>query len=320
MNMDKYRIQTDLAIETKEMVSSEKDVEIEGVKVVIEEKESKNIKVTRVNIFNEAGSKSMGKPIGNYITIESDLIKENESDMHRKISKIISGELKQLFDMKKDKKVFVAGLGNWNVTADSLGPKVVSKTIVTRHLYEYMKDEISKTFGCVSAFVPGVMGITGMETSELVKSIVERTSPDLLIVVDSLAARNVGRLNTTIQITDTGIHPGSGVGNARKEINKDTVGVPVIAIGVPTVVNAVTLVSDVVDNVNKVLNDSSKLSIPEEEKHKIINELLLTDFQKLCVTPKEEDMVIKRLRNIISDSINIYAHHGVDIEDVREYL
>ena len=319
MKIDNYKIQTDLAIESREMVSGEENIEVKGVSVKIEEKENKKIKITRVNIIDEQGSESMGKPIGNYITVESDLIKENETDMHKKISKIISNELKQLFDIKKDKKVFIVGLGNWNVTADSLGPKVISKTIVTKHLFEYMEEEISKTFGCVSAFVPGVMGITGMETSEVVKGIVEKTKPDLLIVIDSLAARNVTRVNSTIQITDTGIHPGSGVGNKRKEISKQTVGVQVIAIGVPTVVNAVTIVSDVVDNINTLLKNANK-SISEEQKHSITNQLLSEDFQNLCVTPKEEDIVIKRVRNIIADALNVYVHHGVSIEDVREYL
>ncbi len=315
-----FKIQTDLAIESKEMVSEEKDIEIDGVAVEIEEKEGKKLKITRVNVFNEQGSASIGKPIGKYITIESNEIKENDTDIHRKIAKNIAKELKLLHKTEKESKALVIGLGNWNVTADSLGPKVVSKTIVTRHLYENNVPDIDDTFGQVSAFIPGVMGLTGIETSDIVKGIVDKTKPDYIVVIDSLAARNVSRVNTTIQLSDSGIFPGSGVGNKRREISKETMGVPVIAIGVPTVVHAATLVSDVVDNVNDVLkNSNTSCSISENQKYEFIDRVLSEEFQNLFVTPKEEDIVIRRIRSVISDGLNSFFHHGISVEDVREY-
>ncbi len=300
-------VYTDLAIEAKEMVHEEKDVEIEGIEVNIEKSEGDDVTVTSVDVFNEKGSEAIGKPIGKYITIESDVIKESNIGKHREISQTLSDELKKLLPEKENPKILVVGLGNWNVTADSLGPKVVENMIITRHLFVYSPESVSHdTFGDVSGIIPGVMATTGMETSEIIRGIVDKTTPEVIFVIDALAARNVKRVNSTIQLTNTGIYPGSGVGNKRKEITQNSMGIPVIAIGVPTVIYATTLINDVLENI--------------KDQNFEIDENFYTDYLNLCVTPKEEDIIVNRMQTIISDGINLFAHKGIKIEEVREYI
>lgn len=304
-------IYTDLAIEASEMVHEKKEIEVEGVIVTEKSVSESGTKITTVEIVNENGMKAMGKPMGKYITIESNEIGENDIDKHKEISKILANSLNTLVDLtnvKEDFSILLVGLGNSNVSADSLGPKVINDIIITRHLFLYMPNELdSKVFGNVSAIIPGVMGTTGMETSEIVKGIVDKTNPNLVIVIDSLAARNVARLNKTIQITDTGIHPGSGVGNKRKALDSTLLNTKVIAIGVPTVVNALTLINDLSVKITK--NQSNEL---DRENYK--------EFTSLCVTPKEEDLIIERLKNIITNGLNIYLHKGLEIEDIKDFM
>lgn len=247
--IEKYSIRTDLALEQKERFEAD-HVEIPGVIVEEEEDEEKEMKITTVRIETENGAKAMKKPVGTYITMEAPGLAVPDEDYHREIAETLAGYLKQfLTPRKKDSSVLVAGLGNRKVTPDALGPYVVDHLNISRHIVrEYGKYAMGEEkVQMVSAIVPGVMGQTGMETVEIIKGIVKETRPDILVVIDALAARSSRRLNRTIQISDAGIHPGSGVGNHRCGITKATVGVPVIAIGVPTVVEAATIVNDAME-------------------------------------------------------------------------
>lgn len=320
-------MRTDLAIEARELYRKKQDIEIEGVSV--EKQESYDYDITRVEILNEIGQEKMGKSIGTYITIESSALKNADEDFKDEISKILAKELKRLIKPTKLTKTLVVGLGNEHVTPDALGPKVIEKVYVTRHFFKAYGKSEDETLADVSAIAPGVMGVTGIETVETIKGIVEKTRPDLIVAVDALASRKTERLNTTIQITDTGISPGSGVGNARKELNQEYLGVPVVAIGVPTVVDAATMTNDtielIIENMKEEVEKESELfellgTIGSEERYKYIKEILNPSMHDLVVTPKEIDDIITDLSHIIANGINISLHHGIDLKDVNRYL
>ena len=259
--LEKYSIHTDLALEEKERFESD-HVEVQGVTVEETYDEEQEIRITKVKIETEKGARTMGKPVGTYITMEAPNMAVPDEEYHREISEELAKYIKELIKIQKeDYVVLVVGLGNRQVTPDALGPHVADNLAITRHIVkEYGKYAMGEeTVRMTSAIVPGVMAQTGMETLEIVRGIVRETEPDLVIAVDALAARNSKRLNRTIQIADTGINPGSGVGNHRNGINEDTVGVPVIAIGVPTVVDAATIVNDTMENLIMALETSETL-------------------------------------------------------------
>ena len=235
---------TDLAIEAREFAQQQKQntEELDGVKVEI--KNTDIYQITHVKILNETGSQTMGKPIGNYITIESELLKQNDITSHEQIMKTAAEHIAGLSKLSQKSTILVVGLGNWNITPDALGPKVIDKILVTRHLDGVLPEEIQKSVRSVAAISPGVMGITGIETVEIIQGVVEKLKPDLVIAIDALAARKFSRINSTIQMSDTGVAPGAGVGNKRMTLNEQTLGIPVIALGVPTVVDAATLIND----------------------------------------------------------------------------
>lgn len=319
---------TDLAIEAREMVQEkeEKKGELDGIEVT--EEENVDYILTRVHITTEKGSRLMGKPKGNYITIEAQKLKENDVECHEKLIGVLAKELGRLAKLKRHDTVLVTGLGNWNITPDALGPKVVSRILVTRHLQETLPDNIMESVRPVAAVSPGVMGITGMETGEIVKGIVEKLHPKLLIAVDALAARKTSRINATIQLSDTGLAPGAGVGNRRKMLNEETLGIPVIAIGVPTVVDAATLVNDTMDCMLQEMKAQTDKNTPfydmlrsmeHEEKYGLITELLHPYMENMFVTPKEVDAVVDRLAGIIANAVNVAMHPGVTMADINRY-
>lgn len=318
--IEKYSIRTDLALEQKERFESD-NVEVQGVVLEEEYDEEREIKITKVIIETENGAKTMGKPVGTYITLEAPNLMIPDEDYHREIS----GELAKIVcelikEKKKEYDVLVIGLGNREVTPDALGPYVVDNLIVTRHIIrEYGKYAMGEeNVNQVSAIVPGVMGQTGMETVEVVKGIVKETKPDFIIVVDALAARSTKRLNRTIQVADTGIHPGSGVGNHRGGITQETLGIPVIAIGVPTVVDAATIVNDTMENFLTALESSEMLrgvgvvlqGYNAAEKYELIQELISPHLNGMFVTPKDIDDTIKRISYTISEALNILFSNG----------
>ncbi len=230
-------IRTDLAVENKESFEGS-NTEVSGV--VLKEKQlTHDIKITKVDIVNNEGAKAMNKPIGTYITIESENLLSNETDFLRKMKRVLSKEIRNMLPKTKDASVLVVGLGNRDVTYDALGPIAISYVDITKHINDYFGKEEEEN--SVSALVPGVMAQSGMEAASIIKGVVDQTKPDALIVIDALAARSIERLNTTIQLTNTGINPGSGVGNHRNAIDEETMGVRVLAIGVPTIIDASNL-------------------------------------------------------------------------------
>ena len=311
-------IRTDLALEAREIYEEgESSSEIPGVK--LDKKELENCIVTKVEIIDEQGSKIMNKGIGKYITLESNLMKFDDDESREDVINYLKDELIEILGTDKTKKTLVIGLGNWNITSDALGPKTVSKTLVTRHIFKNYNKDYDDDFTEVAGLSPGVMGITGIETSEIVKSIVDRIKPDRVIAIDALASRKMERVNTTIQISTAGISPGGGVGNKRKALNKEYLGVDVIAIGVPTVVDAATLTSDVLDMaIDNLINQSDGVGdfysmlkqLKEEEKYNLIKESLDPYDKNLIVTPKDIDDTIENLSIIISEGLNRSLHPG----------
>lgn len=292
-----FQIRTDLALEARES-AEEASGDLRGVRVDEYDLEASDIHVTKVVIESANGATALGKPLGTYITLEAPAMTEPDEDYHKEISEEIARQLWALLpDMTKEQSILVVGLGNRDVTADSLGPRVTDNLLITR--------QVLKEFGAaaydrekmhlVSAVVPGVMAATGMETAEIIRGVAGQTKPDAVVVIDALAARSTRRLNRTIQITNTGIHPGSGVGNHRDAITAQTIDVPVvIAIGIPTVVDAQTIVNDAIGKWNAGGCSAGEREAPE----------LLPELANFYVTGKDVDEIVKRLSYTISEGLN----------------
>lgn len=328
MDLRLYSVRTDLALEAKEL-ASQNGGQIPGVKS--ETQEENGITVSVIDIETEDGGRSLGKLPGHYVTLEIPGLRQKDSDLQdrvaTKLAKVFA-EFLQKIGARQDAKVLIIGLGNWNVTPDSLGPLVVENVMVTRHYFELMPDKVSPGYRQVSAIAPGVLGTTGIETSEIVQGIVDRSKPDLIVAIDALASKALERVNTTIQIADTGIHPGSGVGNKRRGLTQETLGVPVIAIGVPTVVYASTIVNNCIDmmlrNFKQHTENTSQIfgmldSLPEEERLKLVKEVLDPLGHDLLVTPKDIDQFIEDMANIIASGLNAALHEAIDSDNVAAY-
>lgn len=369
IDLSLYSVRTDLAIEAREMVINEKSnqhvgeqedlSQIEGV--IIKEREVDDIKISFVDVTKE-GEKAIGKKQGKYLTLEVLGIRESDTELQKKVEEVFALEFAQFLKqngIKEDASCLVVGLGNWNVTPDALGPQVCENLLVTRHLFQLQPGSVEEGFRPVSALAPGVMGLTGIETSDIIFGVVEKTKPDFVIAIDALASRSIERVNSTIQISDTGIHPGSGVGNKRKELSKETLGIPVFAIGVPTVVDAVSITSDTIDFILKHFGNElregnrpsralapagmtfgkrKKLTeddLPEEqhrktflgmvgtlsedEKRTLIYEVLAPIGHNLMVTPKEVDVFIEDMANLIANGLNASLHHKVNQDNAGFY-
>ena len=306
-----FSFRTDLAVEMRDAYKTAKKTDAAGVSS--EEDEIDEVKITRVKIETEEGAEHIGKPIGNYITLDAPKIKQNDPDTNERIYKVLAKELRALTGTDIKQSVLVVGLGNQNVTPDALGPKVVENVEVTRHILEYAPDILNRPVRSISAIAPGVLGTTGMETSEVIRGVVDKIRPDFVIAIDALASRKLERISTTIQIADTGINPGSGIGNKRTAISKETLGVPVIAIGVPTVVDAATMANDTIDlmlknmdkNTSQNTNDYDRIKpMQQEEKYGLIKEVLDPYVGDLVVTPKEIDEIIDSVSDVVSQGIN----------------
>ena len=307
-----YNFRTDLASERRDIYNKANKLEndIDGIESEKEEI-NENIKVERVKISNENGEKAIGKPRGNYITIDVKKLKIAQEEDIEKAAGILANELKKVVDMHIDNKgeVLVVGLGNIYVTPDSLGPKVINEIEVTRHIIKYLPQYIEEGTREVSAVSPGVLGTTGIETVEILKGIVDNVNPKLVIVIDALASRSIERISSTVQISDTGIVPGAGVGNTRNEISIKTLGIPVIAIGIPTVVETAVLVNDSLDLFIKKLQDEAKSNdylnnLKQEDNYEEIREVLVPNDYNLIVTPKEIDDLIENMKDIVAKGIN----------------
>src|SRR5699024_2966265 len=356
-----YQVRTDLAVEAKNMyVENEEteDKQIEGVTVT--EREENDIKISYVEI-NEGGAKLVDKKSGSYITVYADGVKRQDTTRQEKAAKVVARELEQLLNKNNidtNSTGLIVGLGNWNVTPDALGPMTAEKILVTSHLFKLEHETVAEGYRPVGSVTPGVMGVTGIETSDISFGIVEKFKPDFVIAIDALASRSIERVNETIQLSDSGIHPGSGVGNKRKELSKDTLGVPVIAIGVPTVVDAVTITSDTIDFLLKHfgrewkekdrpsksltpggmtfgakkykesdLPDEEKRqtflgmvgTLSDDEKRSLITEVLTPLGHNLIVTPKEVDGFMVDMADVIAKGINTALHDAVDVDQSGDY-
>lgn len=302
--MNKYQIYTDLALEERERYH--KNVEIPGVVLERKEIEQLEMSVTKMIIKDKNGCEAMGKPEGTYITIESRMLLDEEMLVDKKIEnaiiKVICREIKNVAQsikgVNRKRKILIVGLGNEKATPDALGPLTTGQIAIKEN---------------VICIVPGVLAQTGMETYKIVKGIVREEKPDLVIAIDSLAARNTSRVATTVQITDTGITPGSGIGNHRMGLNKETLGIPVIAVGVPMVVNSVTIVHDTIEQLLSFLQNYEELQdmtrgfaiFNREEKYAFIDEIMTNEMGKMYVTPKDIDDIINRLSHILAEAINM---------------
>jgi len=323
-------VRTDLVLEAREIYKeNHKDEgDIDGIEVV--EESEKNIKVTTVKVKNEEGSKKIGKQKGNYITIDIPDFTAYDGETMDRVSEVVSEILGRLIKIDTKKTVLIVGLGNWQVTPDALGPKVTEKIMVTRHLQTVMPEAMDDSVRPVCSIAPGVLGVTGIETVEIIKGVVEKIKPDLVICIDALAARRVQRVNTTIQIGDTGISPGAGVGNNRKQINEENLGVKVIAIGVPTVVDAITIANDTIDLVvDSLISTSSSgtdfykmlKSLDKNEKENLIKEVLTSKISTdMIVTPKDIDLVINSLSKIIANGINMAVQPNMNMEEINKFM
>ncbi|ANE47281.1 peptidase [Paenibacillus swuensis] len=325
-----YNIRTDLAVEARELASEQGEAgALQGVKE--ESYEEDGIYITKIDVITEEGARAIGKLPGSYLTIEVPKLRNKDSKLQNRVATKFAQEFERFLTavgITETAKVLLIGLGNWNVTPDALGPIVVENVMVTRHYFELMPEQVAPGYRQVSAIAPGVLGLTGIETSEIVQGIVEKSKPDLVIAVDSLASRALERVNTTIQIANTGINPGSGIGNKRKGITKDVLGVPVIAIGVPTVVFASTIVNNsiemMINHFRQETKDTQKImgmldALEENERLTLVKEVLSPLGHDLVVTPKEIDEFIEDIANIIASGLNAALHGAIDSDNVAAY-
>ena len=292
----KYR--TDLAMENLESLENRgiQPGEKDGIIMKTEEIDE-HIKITTVDIKTLKGESLLGKAMGRYVTMEIENLMEEEDELTKRAAKALATELSRFIGHRYDRKVLVVGLGNEKVTPDSLGPITVSKVKITSHLFHFFQCDGDEDMSNVSGFAPGVTAVTGMETAELIAKAVELTKPDAVIAIDALAARNIERVSTTIQISDTGISPGAGMGNMRKQLNEETLGVPVIAIGVPTVIDSKTL----------IIEASESMDLPESQ----VESYLKSRKMDMVVTSTDIDFAIKAFSDIIAKAINISLHPGI---------
>ena len=332
--MEQFKgVRTDLALEVHE---KQQDIRRSGTATVypygegvdVEEDGNENIHVTRLGLHHRR-AKEYWKAYEQLHYLGCSKLKDNDRDLYEETCRAVAFELQQLIRIGEQDTVLVVGLGNWNITPDALGPKVSSNLMVTRHLHEYLPEQVDDGVRPVCAIAPGVLGLTGIETSDIVKGVVERIKPSLVIAIDALASRKMNRVNTTIQIADTGISPGSGVGNRRTELSTKTMGIPVIAIGVPTVVDAATMANDTIELVvDSLINQSQEgtdfykmlKNLDQNDKYNLIKEVLEPYGGNLIVTPKEMDEVIERVSKVVANGINLALHKNIGFNDIDRYL
>lgn len=309
-----FSFNTDLALEARDLVRGATRREISGVS---EKQQSfSHGTVTTIKIMDENAEKTMGKPRGTYITIEAPELKFKSPDVQQSVADVLAQYLKNLLQLTGQETVMIIGLGNWQATPDALGPTVIKYSLITRHLFQHMPETV-ENYQPVCAFAPGVLGITGIETAEIIRGVVEKVQPKAIIAIDSLAAANISRLGTTIQLGDSGITPGSGVNNKRAEINYQTMGVPVIAIGVPTVVNAAVIAQTALNTY------FSKFS--RGQNHPVYIQETISDVMQpfqgtLVVTPREIDDLILNAGKTINRGITLALHSKVPREELETLM
>lgn len=313
---------TDLALEAREMLTKRVQQTIPGVQM--ETSEDEEVLITRVDITTPQAEQMMGKMRGKYVTIEAQGLRYKNTPLQEKVMNHLAQELAALTSLPRNATVLVVGLGNWNVTPDALGPRAVDKIVVTRHLQEMLSPELKGGVRSICAIAPGVLGITGMETAEIVAGIVSKIKPNLVVAIDALAAASSHRVITTVQIANTGIHPGSGVGNKRFGLTQQSLGVPVIAIGVPTVVHASTIAMDTINTLQQHASFAryfkSMESLSDQDRQVIVRQVLPETLGDLMVTPKEVDRLIADIADVVAGGINQAMHPNIDYENIHMYL
>ncbi len=307
------KIRTDLAIEAHEMCSKEKAEENHLDGIDVEEYKNGDVFITKISVTNEKGSEILGKPLGHYITLEIPNLKYSD-EAYQSACAEIAEQLKKLVNITNTTKTLVVGLGNEAITPDALGPRAVSNLVVTNHIKQG-RDFLGEAFSRVCALTPGVLGTTGIETIDIIKGVVEKTKPEIVIAVDALASRSMDRISNTVQISDSGINPGSGVENRREGINEEALGVKVIAIGVPTVVDAATVASDSIDAV--LAKEKEKFKEIGYEK---IYSLLSKSVGNMMVTPKDIDSVIEKAAKTVANGINLALHKDLTLSEIESYI
>ncbi len=307
-----YNFRTDLAVERTDIYRKQNNIqnEIDGIKV--ENESRQKIEISRVKILDENGEKALGKPKGDYITLDVKDIKIVDDEKIEQIAGVLADELRSIINkhISETEDILVVGLGNIYVTPDALGPKVVPEIEVTRHILEYMPKIMPEDTRPVSAISPGVLGITGIETMEILKGIVDNIKPKMLIVIDALASRSIERISSSIQIADTGIVPGAGVDNTRKEISKKSLGIPVIALGIPTVVDLASITNNCIDFFieslqQKAMSNDYLNKLKEKDNYEEIKAALIPKDYNMIVTPKEIDKLIENMSKIVAKGINM---------------
>lgn len=295
-----WKQRTDLALEAKELwqQSVSEQTKLEGVQAG--ESRREGFAVDTVRVLDKRGEQALGKPAGTYVTLTLDGLKQREEDAFGRAARAIAGELQGLLgDLRPDAPVLVAGLGNRAITPDAVGPLVHEYTMVTRHLVEQVPEHFG-SFRPVASLSAGVLGTTGVESGNLIRAVCGEIKPACVIAVDALASRSLHRVCRTVQLADTGIVPGSGVGNHRKALNRETLGIPVIAVGVPTVVDGATLAMDLL----------GQEELPQ----------LAQGVENLMVTPRNIDAQVADLSKVIGFGINLALHDGLSVEDVELFL
>jgi spore protease len=304
-------IRTDLA---KEAVAFDEKKEIEGIDV-FEFKTDDDITVNRVEVRNQRGAEEIGKKIGKYVTVECPELYDKDEKLLAKVAHTFADEITKMKDgCGKAENILIIGLGNRKVTPDALGPLVCEKVFVSRHIKKYLPEMIDSRVLEVSAIAPGVLGITGLETAEVIDGIVDKIKPDMIIVIDALASRSISRIGTSIQVSDAGISPGSGIGNKQKAIDRETLGIPVLSIGIPTVVYAYTIASEI------LLSASIKTNAAENQISNVIGMIQDIEGSDMIVTPKNIDMLIQNSSDLLARSINFSIHKDLTEEEIKRYM
>lgn len=299
-----WNVRTDLAVEAKEIWSESAQTQTELSGVRAQDKTVSGFNITTVEILDENGAQQLGKPVGKYVTVELDSFIKREDESFEKGVRALADEISGMLGLIASDRVLVIGLGNDAITADAIGPQTMKNTMVTNHLVEKMPDEFG-AWRRVFAMESGVLGTTGIETADLIRAVTEKIRPDRVVVVDALATRRLARICRTVQLADTGIVPGSGVGNSRAAINRETLGVPVTAIGVPTVVDAGTLVADLTEQAGLPDVDPAVLGLVGGD---------------MVVTPKEIDQNVSDISKFVGYAINLALHTGLTVDDVNMFI
>ena len=310
-------VYTDLALEAHSFFREGRRPSLPGVEE--ESRREDGCAVTRIRIVSQEAAQRLGKAQGCYVTLEAEDLSQVGREGQERVSSLLARELRALMPPpSRTAPVLVIGLGNRSITPDALGPMTVDGVMVSRHILSVMPEGVDARVRSLCALAPGVLGVTGLETAEVIRGVMDRVKPACVVAVDALASRNTHRIGNTFQLTDTGIRPGAGVGNRRMELNRKTLGAPVLALGVPTVVYAMTIVRDAMLAMDRAHDAPSGKS--EEEMDQVVSHILPPPLNSLVVTPKDVDQMVRRAAAVLSLGINLWAHDGLSVEEIQDFM